>query len=98
IDQLCARGPVVEIAPSRRELLAVGHGFPSKTPSKDRKAAVLAAIREAYPAASVSSHDVADAVALAAAGAHQLGFPAPYGPRQEQAHAKVAWPVSTPQA
>ena len=90
IDQLCARGPVVEIAPSRRALLATGNG-------KAGKSEVLEATRAAFPTVSVSCHDVADAVALAAAGAHQLGFLAPYGPRQEQAHAKVAWPINTPQ-
>lgn len=94
IDQLCARGPVVEIAPSKREVLAVGHGFPRGTTSKDRKAAVLEAVRASHPGVSISCHDVADAVALATAGAHQLGYLAQYSAKQISAHEKVSWPVA----
>lgn len=87
IDQLCARGPVVEIAPSKRALLATGSG-------KADKGQVLEAVRASHPHVSVSSHDVADAVTLAAAGAHQLGYRAPYSAKQATAHAAVAWPVA----
>lgn len=89
IDQLCARGPVVEVAPAKRALLATGNG-------RADKGMVLASIRDAYPQVHVPTHDVADAVALAAAGAHHLGFPAPYGPKQAKAHAMVAWPIPAP--
>jgi Holliday junction resolvasome RuvABC endonuclease subunit len=80
IDQLCARGPVVEIAPSRRALLATGNGRADK--------------KEVLEDVSVSCHDVADAVALATAGAHRLGHLAQYDAKQISAHEKVSWPVA----
>lgn len=85
VDQLLARGPVAEIAPTTRALLATGNG-------RADKRQVLEAVRASHPVASVSSHDVADAVTLAAAGAHRLGYEAPYGAKQQAAHARVSWP------
>lgn len=87
VDQLLARGPVAEIAPTTRALLATGNG-------RADKKQVLEAVRASHPLASVSSHDVADAVTLAAAGAHQLGYGAPYSAKQEAAHSRVAWPIN----
>lgn len=85
IDQLCARGPVVVITPGKRAVLAAGHGRAGKPD-------VLAAVRAMVPDARVPNHDVADAVALAAAGAYHLGLPMPYGAKQEAAFQRVVWP------
>lgn len=95
IDQLLGRGPVAVVPPATRELLAVGHGFPRGTKTNARKAAVLDAARAAAPGAHVPDHNVADAVALAMAGAHQLGMPMRLNEKQATAHAKVAWPAES---
>ncbi|UGS27612.1 hypothetical protein K8F61_05330 [Microbacterium resistens] len=86
IDQLLARGPVVAIDPMTRALIATGYGRSSKD-------SVLAQVRADFPGVHVPDHNVADAVALAGAGAAQLGLPVPYRADQVRAHAKVAWPV-----
>lgn len=95
IDQLLARGPVAVVPPATRELLAVGHGFARGTKSAVRKTAVVDAIRAAAPTAHVPDHNVADAIALALAGAHQLGMPSRLNEKQAAAHAKVAWPADS---
>lgn len=89
IDQLLARGPVAVIQPKTRALLATGNGNASK-------AEVRAAVREGFPGAHVPDDNVADAVALAAAGGYRLGVPGiEYSPHQLKAHARVAWPRET---
>lgn len=88
IDQLLPRGPVAVVSPSTRALLATGNG-------KSAKPAVLAAMRAEFPAAQIADHNVADAVALAAAGAHALGMPWGLTGKQTKAHARVAWPLTT---
>ena len=93
IDQLLARGPVVLVTPSTRQALACSVPIPRGTKPAERKRTVLQAVRAMVPGAHVPDHNVADAVALAAAGAHRLGLRMPYTDRQNKAHAKVAWPV-----
>lgn len=93
IDQLSARGPVALVSPLTRQALAFAGKVPRGTTSTQRKGLVTDAVRAAFPAAHVPDHNVADAVALAAAGAHALGLPLPYTAAQVSAHAKVAWPV-----
>lgn len=85
VDQLLARGPVVEVAPAQRAKLATGRG------NADKKT-VLAAVRAAYPNAVIPDDNVADAVALAAAGAHWLGRTQPYTDDQAAAFARITWP------
>lgn len=85
INQLLSRGPVAVVSPGTRALLAAGKG---NAPKND----VLDAIRSRVPGAHVPDHNVADAVALAEAGAHFLGMPVEYSAAQMSAHAKVAWP------
>lgn len=88
IDQLLARGPVAIVPPKTRALLATGNGNADKR-------AVLAAIRDAVPAAHVPDHNVADGVALALAGAHALGMPWELTAKQISAHGKVPWPAES---
>lgn len=93
IDQLIPRGPVVVVAPSTRQSLACAEKIPRGTSQAKRKRIVADAVRASFPDAHVPDHNVADAVAMAAAGAHALGMPMPYTANQISAHAKVAWPV-----
>lgn len=95
IDQLMARGPVVLVTPSSRQSLAYGEPIPRGTKSPARKALVTEGVREMVPGAHVPDHNVADAVAMAAAGAHRLGLGMPYVRRQLLVHANVAWPVES---
>ena len=88
IDQLLARGPVVVVDPRKRALLATGNGGASK-------ADVKASMRRQFPNVHVPDDNVADAVALAQAGAAQFGFPVSYGAKQVSAHAGIAWPVES---
>lgn len=89
VDQLFARGPVVAVAPSSRAKLATGNGRASKDD-------VVTALRVAYPDARIPDDNVADALALAWAGARAAGAPTPpYNPGQEEAHARVSWPFPT---
>jgi crossover junction endodeoxyribonuclease RuvC len=103
IDQLLPRTPngdgVVLVDPQTRAVLAFGKGMPrrKKGQSSDAaKAPVLERVRADFPDAHVPDHNVADAVALAAAGAHHLGMPVDYSAAQSSALAKVAWPVGEP--
>ncbi|GAA3948205.1 hypothetical protein [Microbacterium soli] len=95
IDQLMARGPVVLVAPTSRQVLAHSDPVPRGTTSTVRKRLVLTSVQAMVPGANVPDHNVADAVALAAAGAHRLGLRMPYTAKQEAAHARVAWPVDS---
>ena len=95
IDQLIARGPVVLVSPTSRQVLAHSDSIPRGTTPARRKALVLESVRELIPGAHVPDHNVADAVALAAAGAHRLGLPMPYTAKQYKAHAVVAWPAES---
>lgn len=95
IDQLLARGPVAMVDPQTRSVLAWGKGMPRRKPGQSSdaaKAPVLEAIRSRIPGANVPDHNVADAVALAEAGAHQLGMQVEYSAAQVSAHGKVSWP------
>ncbi len=86
VDQLLARGPVVEVAPSQRAKLASGSGRATKDD-------VVTALRAAFPAARIPDDNVADALGLAWAGARWAGIKTPdYLPGQEEAFARLAWP------
>lgn len=94
VDQLLTRGPVVLVTPmSRQALTGVGTIPRGTTPAK-RKRMVTEAVRQMLPDVRVPDHNVADGVALAAAGARRLGLQLPYSAKQEKAHANVAWPVN----
>jgi Holliday junction resolvasome RuvABC endonuclease subunit len=85
-----ARGvPIAVIAPNTLKLWFTGNGAASKT---DMTNTAMARFRE-----PISTHDEADAVALATAGAYKLGDPIPFEPkeRQREALAKVEWPGVT---
>jgi Holliday junction resolvasome RuvABC endonuclease subunit len=91
VDQLLARGPVIEVAPSQRAKLATGNG----RATKDQ---VVSAARAAFPAARIPDDNVADAVGLAWAGARWAGIDVPeYLPGQEEAFARLDWPARTVQ-
>jgi Holliday junction resolvasome RuvABC endonuclease subunit len=85
INQLLSRGPVAMVSPGTRAMLAAGKG-------NAPKADVFDAVRSRVTGAHVPDHNVADAVALAEAGAYFLGMPVDYSAAQISAHAKVAWP------
>lgn len=88
VDQLLARGPVVEVAPSQRAKLATGSG-------RATKADVVAAVRAAFPVAHVPDDNVADALALAWAGARWAGgVVPPHSPEQSIAFARLGWPTT----
>lgn len=86
VDQLFARGPVVEVSPSQRAKLATGNGA-AKKPD------VVAAMRAMFPDVWIPDDNVADALALARAGAVHAGleFSTPYTPAQSTVHARLAW-------
>ena len=87
VDQLIARGPIVEVAPSQRAKLATGNGRASKDD-------VIAATWAAFPDARIPDDNVADAVSLAWAGARWAGVPTPeYSPEQEGAFTRLSWPA-----
>lgn len=87
VDQMLARGPVVAVSPSSRAKLATGNGRASKDD-------VTAALRAAFPAAVIPDDNVADAAALMWAGSRWAGIPTPdYLPAQEEAYARLDWPV-----
>ena len=86
VDQLLARGPVVEVAPAQRAKLATGSGRATKDD-------VVTTMRAAFPAARIPDDNVADALGLAWAGARWAGIQAPdYLPGQDEAFARLAWP------
>jgi Holliday junction resolvasome RuvABC endonuclease subunit len=87
VDQLLARGPVIEVAPAQRAKLATGSGRATKDE-------VVAAMRAAFPETRIPDDNVADAVGLAWAGARWAGIPTPdYMPGQEEAFARLTWPA-----
>ncbi|HEY9310259.1 MAG TPA: crossover junction endodeoxyribonuclease RuvC [Microbacterium sp.] len=89
VDQLLARGPVVEVAPSSRAKLATGSG-------RATKGQVVSLMRAAFPHAHIPDDNAADALALAWAGARWGGAEVPaYLPSQEEAHARLDWPSTT---
>jgi len=80
--------PTAEIPPASLKKYATGKGNASKD-------AVLAAAIRRYPMADITGNDVADAVVLAAMGAHHLGVPLATVPAlHATALAKVTWPAS----
>lgn len=87
IDQLLARGPVVLVPPTSRAMFATGAGNANKQD-------VLAAVRAMRPDWLIADHNIADATALAIAGAHALGMPWPHPMTEKQslAHGKLPWP------
>lgn len=93
VDQLFARGPVVEVAPAQRAKLATSRG-------NARKTDVVTAIRAAFPTVRVPDDNVADALALAWAGAHWInpGAVPTYTPEQATVHARLTWPNHTQKA
>ncbi|MFK4760337.1 hypothetical protein ACI3KS_05315 [Microbacterium sp. ZW T5_45] len=95
IDQLMARGPVALVSPISRQALSGVGTIPRGTKGPQRKRMVTAAVVQMLPGVHVPDHNVADAVALAAAGAHRVGLRMPYSVKQEKAHANVAWPVES---
>ncbi len=87
VDQMFARGPVVEVAPSSRAKLATGNG-------RAEKPEVTAFIRRTFPDVRVPDDNVADALGLGWAGARWVGIPTPdYLPAQEDAFARLSWPL-----
>ena len=95
ISQLIARGPVVLVSPNTRQALTGVGVIPRGTKDSKRKRMVTEAVRAMLPDVRVPDHNVADAVAMAAAGGYALGLDLPYGAKQISAHANVAWPVDT---
>jgi Holliday junction resolvasome RuvABC endonuclease subunit len=82
------RVPVAVVNPKTLKVWWVGDGNASKLRMLN---AAMARVRPA-----VSTHDEADALALACAGAWHLGDPVPFEPNERQVESldKVAWPVS----
>jgi Holliday junction resolvasome RuvABC endonuclease subunit len=78
---------VVVVGAKQRAKLATGNG-------NAEKAEVAAAMRERFPGVRIPDHNVADAVAMAAAGARWAGFPVDgaWSKKQHEAMAAVAWP------
>jgi Holliday junction resolvasome RuvABC endonuclease subunit len=86
VDQLLPRCVVVPVHPKTRAKLATGNGNATK---RD----VRAAVRADFPGVQVPDDNVADAVALAVAGARSLGVSlVEYSPAQLEAYGKVSWP------
>ena len=86
VDQLAPRTALVEVHPRTRAKFATGNGNASKDD-------VVAAMRAAFPDARIADDNVADAVALAAAGARWLGAPLmELSPKQDEAYGAVPWP------
>lgn len=79
--------PVAVVAPKTLKSWATGTGNASKT-------LMASTVRAWWPAITIRNHDIADAAALALAGAHRLGDPIPFEPKQRQLDALdgVAWP------
>lgn len=81
------RVPVAVVTPQSAKLWATGNGNASKE-------LMLATARVWWPDKRIKNDNVADAAALALAGAHRLGEPIPFEPKQRQLDAlnAVAWP------
>lgn len=63
--------PIAVVNPSSRAVWATGRG-------RAKKPEVLAAVREQWPAVRIHDDNQADALTLAAMGAHHLGWPLPF--------------------
>lgn len=86
LDQLIPRVPVAEVNPRTRAKLATGSGNASKADVRDR-------VRSDFPGLRVADDNVADAVALVAAGARRVGTPlVEYSAKQQEAYTTVVWP------
>lgn len=89
VDQLIARGPVVEVAPAQRAKLATGNGRASKDD-------VVAAMTARHPGVRIPDDNVADALALADAGvAWATGDQTLFNPGQAETFGRLAWPDRT---
>ncbi|WP_291053648.1 crossover junction endodeoxyribonuclease RuvC [Herbiconiux sp.] len=89
VDQMFRLGcEVVVVGAKQRAKLATGNG-------NAEKAEVAAAMRDRFPGVRIPDHNVADAVAMAAAGARWAGFPVDgaLSKKQHEAMAAVAWPL-----
>ncbi|MDQ2628403.1 MAG: hypothetical protein M3Y90_15595 [Actinomycetota bacterium] len=82
------RIPTVVIAPKTRARWAIGNGNAGK---KD----VLAAVRTWWPNHTIRNHDIADALVLAAIGAHRAGDPMPFPVKDRHTLAldAISWPA-----
>lgn len=82
--------PVAVVAPQTRAKWATGTGRGSKTE-------VLDAVHTWWPGQDITVDDEADALVLAAIGAHHLGDPMPFTvkPRHTTALEAIAWPLDT---
>lgn len=84
--------PIVVIAPQTRAKWATGSG-------RAEKRAVLETVRTWWPdkRAHIRNDDIADALVLAAIGAHHVGDPMPFPvkPRHTLALEAIAWPEVT---
>lgn len=87
VARLLGRGvPVAVCAPATRARFATGN-------ERADKAAMSAAVARLWPAVEITHSDVADAVALAHAGAVRLGWPVSTLQRHRDALDGVRWPV-----
>lgn len=85
---LRARGvPIAVVMPSTRAQWATGKGDAEKSE-------VVAAVREQWPASRVADDNEADALTLAAMGAHHLGWPLPFETKERHMAGldKIEWP------
>lgn len=88
VDQLAHRAPLVEVNPRTRAKFATGSGNASKDD-------VVTAMRAAFPHVRIQDDNVADAVALAVAGARWLGAPLmEFSAKQDEAYGAVPWPLT----
>lgn len=79
--------PTVVIPPATRAKWATGKGNADKR-------AVLATVRDWWPATRIANHDQADALVLAAIGAFHAGDPMPFAVKERHSAnlAAVQWP------
>lgn len=91
VARLIGRGvPVAVCTPATRARFATGN-------ERADKAAMSGAVARLWPAVEITTSDVADAVALAHAGAVRLGWPVSTLPRHRDALAGIRWPVPPPE-
>lgn len=89
VGRLLGRGvPVAVCTPATRARFATGN-------ERADKAAMSAAVARLWPAVEITTSDVADAVALAHAGAVRCGWPVSTLPRHHDALAGIRWPVAS---
>lgn len=97
VGELCDAGvPVASVVGSTLKVYVLGNGKPGGKQT-EVKALMTAAIARNYPGAlTAGSHDIADAVGLAAMGARHLGQPVDCLPdTQLRAMGSPLWPDST---